>query len=175
MLYIDKYISPIGQMILSTDGEVLTGLSFVDDKHFSLALEQEEINLPIFDQTKEWLDCYFRGECPDFMPPIGLDDTPFRLLVWEMLKDIPYGEVITYKCIAERVASHRGSKKMSPQAVGGAVGHNPISIILPCHRVVGTNGSLIGYAAGLEKKIELLRLEQVDTSKMFVPTGCRKL
>lgn len=169
MEYISTYISPLGRLFLSSDGEALTGLSFDGDKHFMLPSEQKEVNLPIFDRTKHWLDCYFRGEKLDFTLPIALNDTPFRLMVWEILREIPYGETVSYKYISDRVAKRKGIKMMSAQAVGGAVGHNPISIIVPCHRVIGSDGSLTGYAAGVDRKIELLRLEGVDVSKMALP------
>ena len=175
MEYISSYISPIGKMILSGDGEVLTGLSFQGDKHFLQPSEQKEVNLPIFEQTKHWLDCYFGGEKLDFTLPIRLEDTPFRLMVWEILREIPYGETVTYKYIADRIAKQKGIKVMSAQAVGGAVGHNPISIIVPCHRVIGSDGSLTGYAAGIGRKIELLRLEGIDTSEMSLPRSSNAL
>lgn len=168
MQYFSTYTSPLGQMYLSGDGEALTGLSFDGDKHFLLPSEQKEVNLPIFDQTKRWLDCYFGGEKLNFALPIILNDTPFRLMVWDILREIPYGETVTYKYIADRVALQKGIKEMSARAVGGAVGHNPISIIVPCHRVIGSDGGLTGYAAGIDRKIELLRLEGVDVSKMFL-------
>ena len=131
----------------------------------------ETQNLEVLVKTKKWLDKYFNGENPDIkeleLNPIGSE---FRKSVWEILKKIPYGEVTTYSDIAKEIAKQKGIEKMSAQAVGGAVGHNPISIIIPCHRVVGTNGSLTGYAGGIKKKLYLLELEKVNMDKLFVPT-----
>ena len=166
MQYIYKYQSPIGGITIASDGSSLTGLWFDGQKYFaaSLSPEHEEKVLPVFEQTIEWLDCYFSGKNPGFM-----ESTPFRLSVWEILKKIPYGKIITYKDIAKEIARLNGLPSMSTQAVGNAVGHNPISIIIPCHRVVSCNGSLTGYAGGISKKIELLTLEQVDMTNLFVP------
>lgn len=171
MQYIYKYLSPIGGITLASNGHDLTGLWFDGQKYFArtLSSEHEEKTLPIFEQTKEWLDAYFSGKNPDFTPAVHLEGTPFRLAVWEILKKIPYGEVITYKDIAAEIARQGGSQTMSAQAVGGAVGHNPISIIIPCHRIVSCNGSLTGYAGGISKKIDLLKLEQIDLNKFFIP------
>ena len=113
----------------------------------------------MFEETKKWLDIYFDGKEPDFTPRLHLQGSPFRMEVWEILLKIPYGKTTTYKEIAERVAAQRGIPSMSAQAVGGAVGHNPVSIIVPCHRILGTDGSLTGYAGGVEKKKSLLSLE----------------
>ena len=128
-------------------------------------------NLPVLQKAKAWLDRYFRGEKPKIselpLAPIGND---FRQAVWKILCEIPYGEVITYGGIAKKIAAQRGLSRMSAQAVGGAVGHNPISIIIPCHRVVGTNGSLTGYSGGLDLKIKLLDFEGVDLAPLFRPT-----
>lgn len=124
----------------------------------SLVLSQ----LPIFKTTKQWLDIYFRGEIPDFTPPLRLKGTPFRKMVWEILLSISYGQTMTYGEIASKIAEQRGLARMSAQAVGSAVGHNPISIIVPCHRVVGSDGSLTGYAGGVERKAALLALEHRD-------------
>ena len=167
MQYIYKYQSPIGGITIASDGSSLTGLWFDGQKYFaaSLSPEHEEKVLPVFEQTIEWLDCYFSGKNPGFMPEMHLESTPFRLSVWEILKKIPYGKIITYK----EIARLNGLSSMSTQAVGNAVGHNPISIIIPCHRVVSCNGSLTGYAGGISKKIELLTLEQVDMTNLFVP------
>ena len=125
--------------------------------------------MPIFEQTVRWLDIYFSGREPDFTPTVSMETTPFRKAVWEIMLTIPYGKTMTYGQIAEKIAKQRGIDKMSAQAVGGAVGHNSISIIIPCHRVVGTNGSLTGYAGGIDKKIYLLELEKADMSRLFVP------
>ena len=168
MQYIYKYQSPIGGITIASDGSSLTGLWFDGQKYFAASLSPEHEET-VFEQTIEWLDCYFSGKNPGFMPEMHLESTPFRLSVWEILKKIPYGKIITYKDIAKEIARLNGLSSMSTQAVGNAVGHNPISIIIPCHRVVSCNGSLTGYAGGISKKIELLTLEQVDMTNLFVP------
>ena len=123
----------------------------------------------MFEQSVHWLDIYFSGKAPDFTPPLCMQTTPFRKSVWEIMLTIPFGKTMTYGEIADRIAKQKGLSKMSAQAVGGAVGHNSISLIIPCHRVVGTNGSLTGYAGGIEKKVQLLTLEKTDMSSFFVP------
>ena len=123
------------------------------------AIQCDKPDLPAFAETVKWLDVYFSGEEPDFLPPIALHTTPFRREVCEIMLTIPYGETMSYGEIAALIAQRRGIDRMSAQAVGGAVGHNPISIIIPCHRVIGTDGSLTGYAGGLNKKAALLKLE----------------
>lgn len=171
MIYTDKYISPVGGITAASNGEALIGLWFDGQKYFgdTLPEQYEEKQLPVFEETKRWLDIYFQGKAPDFTPPLFMEATPFRKAVWEILLSIPFGRTMTYGEIANSIAKRRGLSKMSAQAVGGAVGHNPISIIVPCHRVVGTNGSLTGYAGGMEKKAKLLALEKVDMSAFFVP------
>ena len=141
----------------------------VEDNHSIEEARFKEKELPVFDAVKTWLDIYFSGKEPDFMPPIHLTGSPFRLSVWKLLQQIPYGKTMTYGELARRIAGQRGLLHMSAQAVGGAVGHNPISIIVPCHRVVGSDGSLTGYAGGVDKKQRLLALEGVDLGKLFVP------
>lgn len=171
MFYTSKYKSPIGGITLASNGKELTGLWFDGQKYFADTLpdEYEEKDLPIFEQTKKWLDTYFSGKAPDFTPPLDMGGiSPFRKRVWEIMLAIPFGQTSTYGNIAKQIASETG-KKVSGQAVGGAVGHNSISLIIPCHRVVGTNGSFTGYAGGIDKKIELLKLEGVDISKLTVP------
>ena len=116
----------------------------------------------MFEETRKWLDIYFSGKAPDFTPPLKMETTPFRKAVWELLLTIPFGQTLTYGGIADRVAKQMGLPHMSAQAVGGAVGHNPISLIIPCHRVVGTDGSLTGYAGGIEKKLHLLTMENAE-------------
>ena len=168
MKYTYHYDSPgSGGITMASDGESLSGLWFDGQKYFGagLAADEEEQTesgeiLPVFEETKKWLDIYFDGKEPDFTPRLHLQGSPFRIEVWEILLKIPYGKTTTYKEIAERVAAQRGISSMSAQAVGGAVGHNPISIIVPCHRILGTDGSLTGYAGGVEKKKSLLALEQ---------------
>lgn len=123
----------------------------------------------ILEDTKKWLDLYFSGEEPNFTPKLKLEGTEFRRDVWKILLEIPYGETLTYKDIAEKLVASGKYERMSAQAVGGAVGHNPISIIIPCHRVVGTSGSLTGYTGGLGRKVRLLELEGIDVNKFFMP------
>lgn len=169
--YIDTYASPLGIITMSSNGKQLTGLWFEGQKHFSDTLcdQPQHHALHIFDETRTWLDVYFQGKRPTFTPPILLNDTPFRIAVWQLLLTIPYGETTTYKDIARQWARQHGVKSMSSQAVGGAVGRNPISIIIPCHRVIGTNGSLTGYAGGLDRKRWLLQLEQEHTDRCLIP------
>ena len=169
MDYTSRYMSPLGYITLASDGEALIGLWFEGQKHFALTLtneSSEDSDLPVFEQTRNWLDLYFSGECPDFTPPLAPKGTPFQQKVWRLLHAIPYGKTVTYGEIARRFVEkfHETSlpkKNMSAQAVGGAVGRNPISLIIPCHRIVGANGSLTGYAGGLERKKFLLELEHV--------------
>lgn len=173
MIYITHYNSPIGDILLASKNEKLIGLWLENQKYY-LANFKEELKEvegnDILNKTKKWLDRYFKGDKPKIneldIEPIGSD---FRKSVWRILCNIPYGEVITYNDIAKEVAKEKGIKQMSAQAVGGAVGHNPISIIIPCHRVVGSNGSLTGYAGGVKKKKYLLEHEKVDMSKLFIP------
>ena len=162
MNYTYHYISPLGSITLAGNGESLTGLWFDEQKYFphKLISESIESELPIFKQTVKWLDIYFSRRNPDFTPPISLNTTPFRKAVYDILLTIPYGQTMTYGEIANIIANQKGVERMSSQAVGGAVGHNPISIIIPCHRVIGAYGSLTGYAGGLDRKIELLKLEK---------------
>lgn len=171
MQYISHYQSPLGDILLAADEIGLTGLWFEGQKYFALYLdkEHEEKELPVFEQAKRWLDVYFSGKEPDFTVPLHFTGTDFQNEVWEILYSIPYGQTMTYGEIARKLATKRGISRMSAQAVGGAVGHNEISIIVPCHRVVGTNGSLTGYAGGIDKKVKLLTLEKADMDSFFVP------
>lgn len=164
MEYIHHYDSPLGSITVSGTENAITGLWFDGQKYFgdTLSHECEEKYLPVFEQADLWLDIYFSGKAPDFTPPIFFKGTDFRMAVWEVLKKIPYGKTITYGKIASEIARQRGVPKMSAQAVGNAVGHNPISLIIPCHRVVGANGSLTGYAGGTDKKAKLLELENAE-------------
>lgn len=163
MIYTYRYASQLGSITFASNGEALTGLWFDRQKHFphKLISESTEAELPIFMQAIKWLDTYFGGEVHDLNPPISLNTTPFCKAVYEILLSIPYGQTMTYGEIANIIAEQKGIERMSAQAVGGAVGHNPISIIIPCHRVVGADGSLTGYAGGIDRKIELLKLEKV--------------
>lgn len=171
MQYISHYQSPLGGILLAADDTGLTGLWFEGQKYFALYLdkEHEEKEIPLFNAAKHWLDIYFSGNEPDFTLPLHFTGTEFQNEVWEILYSIPYGKTMTYGEIAGQIAARQGISHMSAQAVGGAVGHNEISIIVPCHRVVGANGSLTGYAGGIEKKIALLELEKVDMSTFFTP------
>ena len=158
-----KYQSPLDEITIVSNGSAITGLWFTRQKHFDAKLGENTANsdLPIFAKAIRWLDAYFAGKNPGEIPPIQLDGTPFQLEVWRILQTIPYGERTTYGEIAKNIAKKRGIAKMSARAVGGAVGRNPISIFVPCHRVVGSNGKLTGYAGGIEKKIKLLKLENI--------------
>lgn len=171
MIYTNYYNSPIGRITMASEGTALIGLWFEGQRYFADSIKEEctEKDLDIFDDTSRWLDIYFSGKEPDFTPKILITGTPFRKSVAEIMLTIPYGKTMTYGEIANVIAKEKGIAKMSAQAVGGAVGHNSISIIIPCHRVVGTNGSLTGYAGGLDKKIQLLKLEKTDMSGLFVP------
>ena len=160
MNYTYHYSSPLGGITLVSGGKYLTGLCFDKKKYTTSNNKRQEKLLPIFKQTVRWLNIYFSGKEPKFTPPLKMQTTPFRKQVWEIMLKIPYGKTITYGEIASKIAKKNGLKKMSAQAVGGAVGHNTIPIIIPCHRVIGTNGSLTGYDAGLSKKIKLLKLEK---------------
>lgn len=164
MQYTTTYQSPLGELLLAADEKGLTGIWFDGGKYFAEGLdaEHEKGQLPALETAKSWLDIYFAGREPDFTPPLHMIGSPFRLSVWKHLLEIPYGETITYGEIAKRIAREMGIERMSAQAVGGAVGHNPVSIIVPCHRVIGADGSLTGYAGGLDKKVRLLTLEGVE-------------
>lgn len=161
MDYVYHYQSPLGGITFASNGTELLGLWFDGQKYFAdtLSKEYEEKQLPVFEQTVRWLDIYFSGKEPDFTPPLLMKTTPFRKSVWEIMLTIPFGKTMTYGEIADRIAKQKGIERMSAQAVGGAVGHNSISLIIPCHRVIGTNGSLTGYAGGIDKKAKLLEVE----------------
>lgn len=171
MIYTSKYTSPLGGILLAADEVGLRGLWFDGQKYFARDLldERTERETPVLSEAKRWLDLYFGGQEPDFLPPLHPVGTPFRQAVWEILLRIPYGKTVTYGEISKQLAEKMGLERMSAQAVGGAVGHNEISIIIPCHRVVGSNGSLTGYAGGINRKIKLLELERADMSRFFVP------
>lgn len=160
-MYRSSYCSPLGTIDLTADEIGLTGLYFEQQKYFFYDrwMEKEERELPVFQETKQWLDVYFSGKEPGFSVSLHLKGTDFQKEVWKILYDIPYGETTTYGEIARQIAEKRGLKTMSAQAVGGAVGHNPVSLIVPCHRVLGAGGQLTGYAGGIERKKQLLILE----------------
>ncbi len=168
MQYINHYQSDIGGITLASDGQNITGLWLDGQKYFPYMLLEKALreDLPVFETAKKWLDIYFSGHEPEFTPPILLRGSAFRMEVWAELINIPYGRVTTYGNIACAIAAKHGLKSMSSQAVGGAVGHNPISIIVPCHRVIGSNGGLVGYAGGLEIKKALLGLEGKGALKL---------
>ena len=171
MTYTQQYTSHLGGILLAADDIGLTGLWFEGQKFFADDLPDERIEreTPILIDAKRWLDVYFTGNEPDFMPPLHPVGSAFRQKVWELLLQIPYGQTVTYGELTRQLAEKQGLAHMSAQAVGGAVGHNKISVIIPCHRVVGTNGSLTGYAGGIDKKLKLLELEQADMQGFFVP------
>ena len=160
--YTCTYKSELGNILLAADEIGLTGLWFEGQKYFANTLPEEHISqeTPILTDAKKWLDIYFSGVEPDFQIPIHLEGTDFQMCVWEMLCTIPYGETTTYGAIAKQIAHDRGISKMSSQAVGNAIGRNPVSVIVPCHRVIGAKGNLTGYAGGIERKAELLKIEQ---------------
>ena len=171
MLYTMHYESPLGGILLAADDAGLTGLWFDGAKYFAdgLAREHAELETPVLAEAVRWIDRYFGGAKPNFTPQLHPVGSPFRLAVWELLTQIPYGHTVTYGELAERAAHKLGLSQMSAQAVGGAVGHNPVSLMIPCHRVVGTNGSLTGYGGGIQRKVSLLELEKTDMSSFFVP------
>ena len=171
MIYTTEYPSPLGTITLACDADAIIGLWFNGQRYFGNILPQQTTpeNRPLFAEAKRWLDLYFSGRDPGFLPPLRYDSTPFRKTVCEIMLTIPYGKTMTYGEIAAEVARQRGMSKMSAQAVGGAVGHNPISLMIPCHRVVGTNGSLTGYGGGIQRKVKLLELERADMHGLFVP------
>lgn len=173
MIYISDYISPIGKITLAAADEGLIGAWIEGQKYFFNKIEKKDLVCQENEElrnAKVWLDDYFAGKKPELgrlkLVPRGSE---FALAVWNVLRQIPYGETTTYGEIANKIAEQKGLKRMSAQAVGGAVGHNPISIILPCHRVVGSNGSLTGYAGGIDIKVKLLKHEKVNMERMFVP------
>lgn len=171
MIYTYEYNSPLGAITLACDDKYIIGLWFNGQKHFGniLPMQTENKDVPLFYEARRWLNIYFSGNEPDFLPPLRYDSTPFRKVVCDIMLEIPYGKTMTYGEIAEKIAKQRGIKKMSAQAVGGAVGHNPISLIIPCHRVVGTNGSLTGYGGGIKRKVKLLELEKTNMGSFFIP------
>ena len=169
MTFTQHYDSPLGGILLAADEIGLTGLWFDGEKYFADNLPAEHIQKETFIllEAKRWLDIYFNGQEPDFLPPLHPIGSVFRQSVWEILLQIPYGKTTTYGEIARQLAEKQKIPRMSAQAVGGAVGHNAISIMIPCHRVVGTNGSLTGYAGGIDKKRKLLELEGGDMTGFF--------
>lgn len=172
MIFTGYFASPLGKLLLACDEFGLTGTWFEGQKYFAwtLSADRREAETPILAEAKRWLDIYFSGEKPDFLPPLHPEGSKFQQDVWNLLLEIPYGQTVTYGKLAQKLAERQNLPRMSAQAVGGAVGHNPISIFIPCHRVVGANGSLTGYAGGIDKKVRLLELEGANMTKLFVPT-----
>lgn len=160
-IYTHNYQSPLGEIVIASDDTAITGLWLVGQRHFDIEVEGyiTDKDLPIFDEVSRWLDIYFTGNNPGEIPAVRMNGTPFQLEVWQILQAVPYGKLITYREIAELIAKKRGITKMSARAVGNAVGRNPVSILVPCHRVVGSSGKMTGYAGGIERKVKLLKLE----------------
>ncbi|AMD47103.1 methylated-DNA--[protein]-cysteine S-methyltransferase [Bordetella holmesii] len=173
MMYSHDYLSPLGPLLLTSDGHHLTGLWIAGQKYHGGSIRAPLTPAPDraeFKRVEHWLDAYFRGAKPALADlDLAPQGTPFRQCVWQALREIPYGQTTTYGAIARQIAEQTGNRPVAGQAVGGAVGHNPISIIIPCHRVVGSSGSLTGYAGGLHRKLRLLALEGVDTTAFFLP------
>ena len=171
MTYYFKYDTPLGRVTVAGCDKGITGLWFDGQKYYGagLAADSRECEADVFVEAKKWLNIYFSGRNPDFTPPLLLSGSSFRMAVWDKLKAIPYGTTVTYGEIARSVAAKTGAR-VSAQAVGGAVGRNPVSIIVPCHRVVGADGSLTGYAGGVDKKLALLKIEGADVSRFFLPS-----
>ena len=182
--YISEYNSPLGTITVACDDEAIIGLWFNGQRHFGNILPSKTVEIgenefrtltvggkarALLEEARRWMDVYFSGQEPDFLPPLRYDSTPFRKAVCDIMLTIPYGKTMTYGEIADMIATERGVEKMSAQAVGGAVGHNPISLMIPCHRVVGTNGSLTGYGGGIDRKVKLLELENADMTDLFIP------
>ena len=170
MDYINHYCSPLGGITMASDGKSIIGLWFDGQKYFGSTLSEKYCveDLPVFGQTAEWLDIYFSGQAPDFLPPLHMKTTEFRKTVWEIMLTIPFGQTMAFREIADILACRRGLGHMSAQAVGGAVGHNAISLLIPCHRVIGSDGSLTGYAGGLHKKQYLLAMESYFRNAVLV-------
>ena len=166
MIYTQSFVLPIGKILLASRGDALCGLWFEGQKYYMKGFEWEETameSLPVFDAAALWLDAYFAGEKPYRNFPLEPEGSPFYREIWDLLLGIPYGSLVSYGMLAAEYARRHGLVSMSAQAVGGAVGHNPISIIIPCHRVVGAKGALTGYAGGTDKKLWLLHREGIDT------------
>ena len=173
MIYTTYYDAPVGKLLLAAKEDALVGLWMDGQKYFLASCKEtvtERKEHPVLLAAADWLNRYFAGEKPSISAlKLAPEGSAFQQAVWTLLCEIPYGEVTTYGEIAKRIAAKTGKERMSAQAVGGAVGHNPISIIIPCHRVVGAKGNLTGYAGGIDKKIHLLRQEGVDLTGFFVP------
>lgn len=164
-----RYDSPLGLMVLEETNGALSGAWFEGQRYFTPPEDLLFCTSPLLQQAFQWLDVYFEGHDPGECPPLCPEGSPFRRLIWNELRLIPYGKVTTYGLLAAKAAQQLGKPRMSAQAVGGAVGHNPLSVFIPCHRVIGTDGSLTGYAGGLEKKTALLQLEKADLTRLYIP------
>ena len=171
MVYTCEYASPLGTIMLESDGEALTGLRFNGDGQSTAAAygRREGRHISVFSEAERWLDIYFSGRAPGFTPPLRYVTTPFRRAVYEAVTAVPYGCTTTYGEISKALARPYGAVRMSAQAAGGALGHNPILLIIPCHRVVGAGGNLTGYSGGLDRKARLLELEGADMSRLIFP------
>ena len=171
MIFTAEYPSPLGAITVACDETAVVGLWFDGQKYAGALLQGEtrRETTPLLEQAERWLEVYFSGREPDFLPPLRCGGTPFRKRVCGIMLTIPYGKTMTYGAVAAEIARQTGCNRMSAQAVGGAVGHNPIALMIPCHRVVGANGSLTGYGGGIERKIRLLELERADMTGFFVP------
>lgn len=179
IIYQTVYKSPIGELTLTALDDTLAALAFPRERYpqdVERLAKEREVCTPDTDKyprilrdTVYWLDIYFSGKRPDFTPALAPQGSEFRKMVWEELLKIPYGCTVTYGQIAKEIAARKGIARMSAQAVGGAVGHNPIGIIIPCHRVVGTGGNLTGFGGGMQAKTELLKLEGADMGQFYVP------
>jgi methylated-DNA-[protein]-cysteine S-methyltransferase len=167
MEYIHKITSPVGVLTVSSDGQNISGLWIEGQKYFAKTLGKDvlEQNLPVFENVRKWLDIYFSGKEPDFMPLLMPKGSVFQKSIWNNLCKIPYGKTTTYGELSEQFELENKGKHTSARAVGGAVGHNPISILIPCHRVIGKNSNLTGYAGGITTKIKLLKLEGITIEK----------
>ncbi len=167
--------SPVGQLTVASDGHAITGLWLEGQKYYTATLEKEHEmrDIPVFQLVQDWLNIYFKGKQPEFSLPLAPRGSLFRQNVWNILCEIPYGTVVTYGSIAKQLNESGQGIHTSPRAVGGAVGHNPVSILIPCHRVIGSDGSLTGYAGGIDKKIQLLNLEHVEMGRLGTPY-CKK-
>jgi methylated-DNA-[protein]-cysteine S-methyltransferase len=167
MEYIQMIKSPVGTLTVSSDGQNISGLWIEGQKYFAKTLGQDvlEQNIPIFENVREWLDIYFSGRAPDFVPPLMPKGSPYQKAIWDNLCKIPYGQTTSYGELAKQFELENKGRRTSARAVGSAVGHNPVSILIPCHRVIGRNGNLTGYAGGIDKKIKLLKLEGIGLSQ----------
>lgn len=167
MIYVSKHETPLGMITIAGTKENLVGVWFDNQKYFGSTIPKEHQvgETKVIKETKKWLDIYFSGVEPDFFPLLLMEDSFFRMQVWEILKTIPYNQTKTYKEVGRQVAKKRNILNMSAQAVGGAVGKNPFAILIPCHRVIGKNGDLKGYAGGIQIKKQLLDLEKNEINR----------